>query len=66
MRRGLVHRRAALIIGVVSIGGVVAGAALAESLSDSTLRRAFGVFLLLTAAQMAWRVRPGRTTERRR
>ncbi len=39
-RAGLVQRRAATLIGLASLGGVIAGAAVATSLSDSTLRRA--------------------------
>jgi uncharacterized protein len=54
-RYGNVRWRAALILGLAGVAGVVAGGLLAESLSGSVLRRLFGVLLLLTAAQLAWR-----------
>jgi uncharacterized membrane protein YfcA len=56
-RAGLVDGGAALVVGLVSVVGVLIGAQLASSLSDQTLRRAFGVFLLLVAAQLAWKAR---------
>jgi uncharacterized membrane protein YfcA len=58
-RYGNVDLRAALVIGLGSIGGVQAGVVLAEALPESVLRRLFGVLLLLTAAQLAWRTRRG-------
>ena len=62
-RAGLVQRRAATLIGLASLGGVIAGAAVATSLSDSTLRRLFGLFLAAVAVQFAFRAwrhgRPG-------
>ncbi len=54
-----VDLRAAATIGVASIVGVQVGVLVAESLPESTLRRLFGVLLLLTAAQVAWRARRG-------
>jgi len=46
--------------GIAGIAGVVAGGFLAESLPGHILRRLFGVLLVLTAAQLAWRARkPG-------
>jgi len=59
MRYGNVDLRAAATIGVAAIIGVQGGVIVAESLPDSTLRRLFGVLLLLTAAQVAWRARRG-------
>jgi uncharacterized membrane protein YfcA len=56
-RYGNVRWRPALIIGVASIGGAVAGAAAAVALPEDVLRRLFGVLLLFTAAQIAWRAR---------
>jgi uncharacterized membrane protein YfcA len=56
---GNVDFRAALVIGLGSIGGVQVGVLLAESLPESVLRRLFGVLLLLTATQLAWRTRRG-------
>ena len=50
---GNVRWRAALVIGVVSIAGVLAGVALAESLSDTTLRRLFALLVAATAVQLA-------------
>jgi uncharacterized membrane protein YfcA len=58
-RYGNVRWRPALILGLAGIAGVLAGGFLAESLSGSVLRRLFGVLLLLTAAQLAWRAWKG-------
>ncbi len=58
-RYGNVDLRVAAIIGVASIVGVQGGVLVAESLPESTLRRLFGVLLLMTAAQIAWRARRG-------
>jgi uncharacterized membrane protein YfcA len=49
--------RAAAVIGVASIVGVQGGVVVAESLSDNTLRRLFGVLLLITSAHIVWRSR---------
>ena len=59
-RRGLVHWKAAAIIGVASIGAAVGGAEVARSLPESTLRKLFAVLMLLVAAQISWRVREKR------
>jgi hypothetical protein len=59
LRYGNVDLQAAATIGVASIVGVQGGVLVAESLPESTLRRLFGVLLLLTAAQVAWRARRG-------
>ena len=56
-RYGNVRWRPAITLGVAGVAGVVAGGFLAESLSGGVLRRLFGVLLLLTAAQLAWRAR---------
>jgi uncharacterized membrane protein YfcA len=56
-RHGNVRWRAALVIGVASIGAAVGGAQLAESLPESTLRKLFAGFMLLVAGQIAWRAR---------
>jgi uncharacterized membrane protein YfcA len=56
-RYGNLDLRASVVIGLSSVGGVVAGIAIAERLPEGTLRRLFGAFLLLTAAQIAWRAR---------
>jgi uncharacterized membrane protein YfcA len=52
-RRGLVHGRAALVVGIASAGGVVGGALLANELGNDTLRILFAVLLLATAVQLA-------------
>jgi uncharacterized membrane protein YfcA len=56
-RYGNLDVRASLVIGLVSIAGILAGIAIAEQLPEATLRRIFGAFLILTAAQIAWRAR---------
>ena len=56
-RYGYVRWRAALVIGLASVGAAVGGAQLAESLPESTLRKLFAVLLILTAGQIAWRAR---------
>ena len=58
-RYGNVDFAAAAVIGVGSIGGVQLGVLLAESLPQGVLRRLFGGLLLVTAAQLVWRVRRG-------
>lgn len=52
---GNVRWRAALVIGLASVGAAVGGAKLAESLPESTLRKLFAGFLVVMAAQIAWR-----------
>jgi uncharacterized protein len=54
-RYGNVNWRASLIIGLAAVGGVEAGVQIAESLPQHALRRLFGVLMLITAAQVAWR-----------
>ena len=54
-RYGNVRWRAAAIIGVSAIAGVVAGAQLAESLPEHILKRLFAVLLLAVAGQIVWR-----------
>jgi uncharacterized protein len=56
-RYGNVRWRPAIVIGLAAIGGVEGGVALAESLPEHTLRRLFGVLMILVAAQIAWRAR---------
>jgi uncharacterized membrane protein YfcA len=55
MRYGNVHWKAALILGIASIGGVEAGVQLAEALPGSVLRRLFAVLMLIVAAQVVIR-----------
>jgi uncharacterized membrane protein YfcA len=54
---GNVRWKASLVLGVAGIGGVVAGGYLADSLSGGVLKRLFGVLLVLTAVQLAWKAR---------
>ncbi len=51
-RAGLVDRRAAVVIGLISVVGVLGGATVAEALPAHVLSRLFGAFLLLVAAQL--------------
>lgn len=52
-------RRAAVLIGVGSVAGVLAGAQVAEALPDDVLRRLFGVIVLVTAAYLVQREHRG-------
>jgi uncharacterized protein len=52
---GNVRWREALVIGIVSVGGVEAGVQIAESLPQDVLRRLFAVLMLLVAAQIVFR-----------
>lgn len=54
---GNVRWRTALVLGVTSILGVVAGVQIATALPEVSLRRLFAVLLLAVAAQLAWRAR---------
>jgi uncharacterized protein len=54
-RYGNVDLRAALVLGVASVGGAVVGVRVATTLSEDVLRRLFAVLLLGVAAQLAWR-----------
>jgi uncharacterized membrane protein YfcA len=56
-RYGNVRWRPAIVIGLAAIGGVEAGVAVAETVSEDVLRRLFGVLMIVVAAQVAWRVR---------
>jgi uncharacterized membrane protein YfcA len=54
-RYGNVRWRAAVLVGVASIAGVVAGAQIATSLPEDVLTRLFAILLLVVAAQIIWR-----------
>jgi uncharacterized membrane protein YfcA len=56
-RYGNTRWHPSVVLGLAGIAGVVAGGFLAESLPQDVLRRLFGVLLLGTAAQVAWRAR---------
>ena len=52
-RYGNVRPRVALIVGLLAIGGTVAGVALANALPEHTLKLAFAGLMLFVAARMA-------------
>ena len=54
---GNMRVRSALLLGAASVAGVGLGALIATSLPEHVLRRLFGLFLLVVAAQLAWRAR---------
>jgi uncharacterized membrane protein YfcA len=54
-RYGNVRWRPALVVGVAAIAGVEGGVQLAEALPQASLRRLFGVLMLVVAAQVAFR-----------
>jgi uncharacterized membrane protein YfcA len=54
-RYGNVDWRAALLVGLGSIAGVEGGVKLAKALPEDVLRRLFAVFMLVVAANLAWR-----------
>ena len=58
-RYGNVRWRPALVVGLVSIIGVVAGAALAESLHEGVLRKLFAALLVVTAVHLLRSARRG-------
>ncbi len=57
-RYGNVRWRAAAVLGFAAAASAQAGVALAQALSDATLRRLFAGLLALVAVQIAWRARP--------
>jgi uncharacterized protein len=54
-RYGNLRLRTAVVVGVASVFGVEAGARIATSMSETTLRRLFAVLLFGVAAQLVWR-----------
>ena len=56
-RYGNLAVRPALTVGVASVAGVLAGAAIAIALSEDVLRKLFALLLLGVAARLAWRGR---------
>ena len=54
---GNVKWRTALVLGITSILGAVAGVQIATALPEDVLQRLFAVLLLGVAAQLAWRSR---------
>jgi uncharacterized protein len=57
LRYGNVRRSAAVIMGVTAVAGVELGVVAAKTVSEQSLRRLFGVLVLLVAAQLVWRAR---------
>ena len=56
-RYGNIRGRAAVTLGLAAAVSAQGGVVLAESLSDASLRRLFAGFLVLVAAQIAFRTR---------
>lgn len=54
-RYGNLRVRTAVFVGVASLAGVEAGARIATSLPETTLRRLFAVLLFAVASQLVWR-----------
>jgi uncharacterized protein len=54
-RYGNVHRRDALLVGMLSLVGAAGGVALANALSSTVLRYAFAGLMLVVAAQLVHR-----------
>jgi hypothetical protein len=52
---GNLKAKAALVVGITSIVGAEAGVRIAKAVDENLLRRAFGVLLLVIAAQLAIR-----------
>jgi uncharacterized membrane protein YfcA len=56
-RYGNVRWRAGAVLGLVAAAAAQGGVALAQALSDATLRRLFAGLLVLVSVQIAWRAR---------
>ena len=56
-RYGNVRWRAAAVLGLAAAAAAQGGVALAQALSDATLRRLFAGLLVLVSVQIAWRAR---------
>ena len=56
-RYGNVRWKAALVVGLAAAAAAQGGVALAEALTEQTLRRLFAVLLVGVALQIAWRAR---------
>jgi uncharacterized protein len=56
-RYGNVRWRAAAVLGLTAAASAQGGVALAQALSDATLRRLFAGLLVLVSVQIAWRAR---------
>ena len=58
-RYGNVHRRDALLLGLLSLAGAAGGVALANALSGTVLRDAFAALMVIVAAQLVHRTLRG-------
>jgi hypothetical protein len=56
-RYGNVRWRGAAVLGIAAAASAQGGVALAEALSDATLRRLFAGLVVVVAVQIAWRAR---------
>jgi uncharacterized protein len=56
-RYGNVNWRVAAIVGAAAVAGVELGVLVAKALPEHTLQRLFGAFMIVVAAQLAWRAR---------
>jgi uncharacterized protein len=56
-RYGNLDGRAAILLGLASIPGVILGVLAAEALPERTLQQLFALLMILVAAQLAWRSR---------
>ena len=56
-RYGNVRWKAVLVLALVAVAGVQVGVVVAQALPEDVLRRLFGVLMIVTAAQLAWRAR---------
>ena len=63
-RYGNLDVRSAVVLGLASVGGVLAGAWIAISLPETALRRLFAVLLFVVAARLAWRASRSRRYSR--
>jgi uncharacterized membrane protein YfcA len=54
-RYGNLRVQPALVMGLASVGGVLAGASIAIALPEDALRTLFALLLLVVAARLAWR-----------
>jgi uncharacterized protein len=56
-RYGNVRWKAVLVLALGAVAGVQVGVVVAQALPEDVLRRLFGVLMIVTAAQLAWRGR---------
>jgi uncharacterized protein len=56
-RYGNVRLRSAAVIGIGSVIGVQVGVLVAHALGETTLRRLFALFLVVSAVHLTWRTR---------